>query len=165
MSGLAPKYTKRPWQEEEDNILRDAIEKLGVPEISGGKGSGKTLGPQWTDIAALIPERVAKQCRERWRNHLDPSVSRQPWTEEENETLLQRYEKYGSSWAEIASGMPGRPDNGCAPSLLFAVGLGENSFSHTHLPAPAHPICAYLTTPPSTRPLHLCAGARISGTS
>ena len=44
MSGLAPKYTKRPWQEEEDNILRDAIEKLGVPEISGGKGSGKTLG-------------------------------------------------------------------------------------------------------------------------
>lgn len=114
MSGLAPKYTKRPWQEEEDRILREAIEKLGVPEISGGKGSGKTLGPQWTDIAALIPERVAKQCRERWRNHLDPSVSRHPWTEEENELLLQRYEQYGSSWAEIASGMPGRPDNGCA---------------------------------------------------
>ena len=58
MSGLAPKYTKRPWQEEEDKIL-PVIEKLGVPEISGGKGSGKTLGPQWTDIAALIPERVA----------------------------------------------------------------------------------------------------------
>ena len=118
-----PKYTKRPWRPEEDNKLREMIERLGIPEISGGKGSVKTGGVQWTDIAKEIPGRVAKQCRERWRNNLDPSVSRAPWTEEENEILLKRYDHYGSSWAEIASGLPGRPDNGCA-SRSLANGLG-----------------------------------------
>ena len=113
-----PKYTKRPWRPEEDNKLREMIERLGIPEISGGKGSVKTGGVQWTDIAKEIPGRVAKQCRERWRNNLDPSVSRAPWTEEENEILLKRYDHYGSSWAEIASGLPGRPDNGCASRSL-----------------------------------------------
>jgi hypothetical protein len=140
-AGLAPKFTKRPWKEHEDSILRKAIEKHGVPgdlrcgfhkkkkrgtessdgDDDDGKGGERTtIGPQWTDIAALIPERKAKQCRERWRNHLDPSVSSEPWTEAENEALLQRYETFGSSWAEIATGMPGRPDNGCVwpPSML-----------------------------------------------
>ena len=115
-----PAYHKRPWKPEEDAILAEAVAKFGCPDkVTSRDPAAKKPGAlQWSQIAAVVPNRVAKQCRERWRNHLDPSVSRQPWTEEENEMLLQRYEKYGSSWAEIASGMTGRPDNGCANSLL-----------------------------------------------
>ena len=54
----------------------DAVGRIGVPVISTGAGSGEHKYPQWTDIANLVPDRVAKQCRERWRNHLDPAVNR-----------------------------------------------------------------------------------------
>ena len=98
----------------------------GAPVWNTSRGPGdpreRPVGRGLADADA-IPGRVAKQCRERWRNNLDPSVSRAPWTEEENEILLKRYDHYGSSWAEIASGLPGRPDNGCA-SRSLANGLG-----------------------------------------
>lgn len=45
---------------------------------------------QWSDLARHIPGRIAKQCRERYLNHLDPSLRKDmPWTEDE-EALLMR---------------------------------------------------------------------------
>jgi myb proto-oncogene protein len=43
----------------------------------------------WTRIAEKLREeqrgarRSGKQCRERWYNHLNPSVNKQPWSSEE----------------------------------------------------------------------------------
>ena len=31
---------------------------------------------RWTDIAEQIPGRSSKQCRERWQNHLEPSIKK-----------------------------------------------------------------------------------------
>lgn len=48
------------------------------------------LPTQWSDLARHIPGRIAKQCRERYLNHLDPSLRKDmPWSEDE-EALLMR---------------------------------------------------------------------------
>jgi len=37
----------------------------------------------------MVPGRTDLQCRERYTDILKPSLSHQPWTQEENERLLQ----------------------------------------------------------------------------
>ncbi len=39
-------------------------------------------------MASLFPGRLGKQCRERWCNHLDPSVKKAPWTPREDDILF-----------------------------------------------------------------------------
>ena len=39
-------------------------------------------------MARLLPGRLGKQCRERWFNHLDPTVKKSQWTSREDEVLF-----------------------------------------------------------------------------
>lgn len=57
---------------------------------------------KWTIIAEHIPGRTAKQCRERWSNHLDPNVNKGEWTPEEDKTIIQGHRQYGNRWSVIA---------------------------------------------------------------
>jgi Myb-like DNA-binding domain len=58
-------------------------------------------------ICAHMPGRVGKQCRERYLNHLDPSLKKTPWTDAEDELLMQLHSKLNNAWAEIARQIPG----------------------------------------------------------
>jgi hypothetical protein len=44
-------------------------------------------------------------------NYLAPEISLEPWTEEEDKTLLQHVNTMGAKWVAIANLMPGRSDN------------------------------------------------------
>jgi len=86
---------RNAWTQQEDEILARAVQETGGPR-------------GWSQIAQRLPGRIGKQCRERWHNHLDPNVKKEPWTEEETKVLLEARKLYGNQWAKVASLLPGR---------------------------------------------------------
>jgi hypothetical protein len=88
---------KGPWTAEEDTLLKDLIRDIGARA--------------WNEIARHLPGRIGKQCRERWLNHLDPSLLKVPWTEVEDNLLKKLHHVLGNKWAEIAKLISGRSEN------------------------------------------------------
>merc|ERR1712150_26168 len=43
-------------------------------------------------------QRTTKQCRERWQNHLRPSLRLGKFTAEEDEVILKTYRECGGEW-------------------------------------------------------------------
>ncbi len=58
--------------------------------------------------ARVFAEIVVLLCVYRWYNHLDPSINRDPWTPQEDATLMQAHRNFGNKWADIAKLLPGR---------------------------------------------------------
>jgi hypothetical protein len=92
-----PALVKGSWTRQEDETIIGFVQQFGTKN--------------WTKLADLLPGRIGKQCRERWRNHLDPGNNSEPWTFEEDMLLIQLHEQHGNQWVKIAGLMPGRSDN------------------------------------------------------
>jgi hypothetical protein len=92
---LDPTVVRGPWSREEDQTIVDFVAREGRPS--------------WARCAALLPGRIAIQCRERWVNRLDPDMRRGPWTAEEDAMVIDLHQHLGNRWAQIAKSLPGRP--------------------------------------------------------
>ena len=72
------------WSSEEDAALILALGEVGEH--------------RWHEVSVELEkktgiERTGKQCRERWLNHLDPSISKDPWTVERLQDHHSRIKK------------------------------------------------------------------------
>ena len=91
-------YPKRSWSPEEDALLKTLVD-------------AKSEKFNWSEIAANFDQRIGKQCRERWHNHLNASLIRTEWTIEEDTLLETLHRQHGNKWSLLKSFFPGRSDN------------------------------------------------------
>ncbi len=81
------------WKPEEDDLLIQFVLENGPI--------------RWNKIAKQL-DRPAKQCRERWSNHLNPKRNPNNWSEEEDLSLIRMVENIGYKWDKISKVLPGR---------------------------------------------------------
>jgi hypothetical protein len=102
------------WTTQEDGTLIDAVKKY-------------KNGEDWTAIAALIPGRTRKQCRQRWFKQVEPSsrttkiqskkdetpARAGKWATKEDSMLKDAVQKHNGDWVAISALVPGRTKKKC----------------------------------------------------
>ncbi|CAO1942228.1 unnamed protein product [Urochloa humidicola] len=91
---------KGGWTPEEDETLRKAVETF--------------KGRNWKKIAEFFNDRTEVQCLHRWQKVLNPELIKGPWTQEEDDKIIDLVHKYGpTKWSVIAKSLPGRIGKQC----------------------------------------------------
>ncbi len=116
---LNPTIKHGKWTQEEDEQLQNFVdptikhEKWTEDEDEQLKNLVDQYGEKWIEIAKEMSGRTNIQCREHYKNTLNPTIKHGKWTEEEDEQLKNLVNQHGEKWAEIAKKMLGRTDVHC----------------------------------------------------
>jgi hypothetical protein len=92
---------KGKWTPAEDAKLTEAVKKHDN---------------DWVAVAAMVPGRTNKQCRQRWALSLDPADHvKKPgkWSPEEDAKLRKAVKTNGNDWVAVANLVPGRTNVQC----------------------------------------------------
>lgn len=91
----------RPWTVQEDNRLLAAIYKYGLEN--------------WSTVSQFVGSgRSRAQSAQRWNRGINPRISKENWTPEEETKLLQLVQQFGDrAWTRIAQLIGSRSDVQC----------------------------------------------------
>lgn len=93
---IRPGLKKGKWEEEEDSKLVSLVAQYGE---------------DWALISKLMSSRNNKQVRDRYLNILNPSISKTPFSLDEDQKIIKYEKLYGRNWKFISSFFKGRtPD-------------------------------------------------------
>ena len=92
---LKPGVIRGHWKLSEDEVILKMV----------------SSGLMWKEIASELPGRIGENVRERYVNHLDPTLKKTKWTKKEDDILFENQRKVGNKWSEIRKLLPGRSDN------------------------------------------------------
>ena len=76
------------WTPDEDDKLRELVQKYGSNN-------------RWRDIAHRMKTKNNRQCRDRWKFVLNPEINREPFSQYEDEMLIDLINQYGTHWIKI----------------------------------------------------------------
>lgn len=94
---IKPEIKRGRWSPSEDELLKVAVKPF--VEVDGVKIN-------WSIVKQGVPGRTDVQCRERWVNVLDPSLTAAPFTPEEDKLLVDLVQVHGSgNWSKISQEM------------------------------------------------------------
>ncbi|KIK60787.1 hypothetical protein GYMLUDRAFT_73637 [Collybiopsis luxurians FD-317 M1] len=113
VSSLDAVLTKGPWTSGEDSLLRKAVELHGT---------------DWAAVSrAFAGRRSGDQCSKRWRQVVNPTINRDPWSENEDRLLLQLYGRHNNSWQLISTYFSNRTDLQCRNRCCHLLGTRSQS--------------------------------------
>ena len=110
----AKKAKSRPWSQQEDAQLARIVARYGTAD--------------WCVVSSSMPGRSDRQCRDRYLNHVDASVNKAPWTDEEDAIIVGAHACLGNRWSSIVPLLQGRTANAI-----------KNRFNATLLPRLRNP--------------------------
>ena len=95
---------RNAWNIKEDQYLALLVEMFGPRN--------------WSSIAKDLNRvvhqneqfRNGKQCRERWMNQLDPKLTKNSWTQEEDFLIKRMQKEIGNKWSQISKILQGRTE-------------------------------------------------------
>ena len=107
------KYSKLKFTPYDDMRLRELINPMGYNN--------------WYEIAKKMKNRNPRQCKDRWEYYLSPMVNNGPWTPQEDQILLEKYQEYGTKWIKIARFLRGRTNTCCKNRFLWLKRMSEKN--------------------------------------
>jgi hypothetical protein len=89
------------WSEEEDALLLALV---------ADESCSRGLRPRvrWSEVSRHFQGRSGKSLRERYVEQIRPSLSKAPWTADEDVSIVLFLRERGSKWAALAKQMPHR---------------------------------------------------------
>ena len=88
--------TKKKFTPEEDEQLKMLVQQHGEYN--------------WEKIAILLGNRNARQCHDRWKFYVNPTINKEPFTQEEDWLLINLVYRYGGMWVQISKNFKNRSD-------------------------------------------------------
>ena len=88
---------KGPWTQKENKILVEYVKNFGAKK--------------WNQCAEFIKNRTGKQCREHWKNCLNPEIKKGDWGYDEDLFIMIFYQKCHGSWREMIHLFEDRTEN------------------------------------------------------
>ena len=140
-----PAPIKIKFTAEEDAALLKLVQQFGAKD--------------WIKISSLIGTRNPRQCRERFKNYLNPELRKDQWTKEEDELLERKFKEYGAKWNKISKFFVNRSDNALRNRWMMiarhrAKAMNGRSNPPTCSPPPApQPIVQPMVTLPVVVPI------------
>lgn len=99
ITGKTKKFKHQKWTAAEDAQLYKLL--MGQYAVN------------WDNIAKLMYNKNARQCKDRWNYYLSPSVNNGDWTPEDDMLLNQKVKELGTKWKEISTYFVGRTNTNC----------------------------------------------------
>jgi hypothetical protein len=88
---------RKPFTIEEDFLIKHFYEAENITK--------------WKQIAAHLPGRTAKSCKDRYMNYMIPNLTTDQFSQEEDQLLLELIQNHCKKWNIIALRFPRRSPN------------------------------------------------------
>ncbi len=92
-----------PWDKDDDRYLKTLVSIHGIHDWSTISSNMNFTFP--------AKHRTSEDCKQRWYEHLDPSISKQPWSDQEELEMLIAHQKHQNKWSDVAQALSGRSNN------------------------------------------------------